>query len=57
MPVREQGSDPLEKELNAARKKIGELSMENELLRVRCWSGSIAIYKWCQKSGKLSITI
>jgi hypothetical protein len=57
MPVREQGSDPLEKELNAARKKIGELSMENGLLRVRCWSGSIAIYKWCQKSGKLSITI
>ncbi|HWQ60943.1 MAG TPA: IS3 family transposase, partial [Negativicutes bacterium] len=29
------GGDPLEKELDAARKKIGELSMENELLRLR----------------------
>ena len=38
--LRERGSDPLEKELDAARKKIGELSMQNELLRVRCRSGS-----------------
>ena len=38
--LRERGGDPLEKELDAARKKIGELSMENELLRVRCRGGS-----------------
>jgi hypothetical protein len=38
--LRERGSDPSEKELDAARKKIGELSMENELLRLRCRSGS-----------------
>ena len=36
--LRERGGDPLEKELDAARKKIGELSMENELLRLRCRS-------------------
>ena len=37
--LRERGGDPLEKELDAARKKIGELSMENELLRMRCSRG------------------
>jgi hypothetical protein len=36
--LRERGGDPLEKELDAARRKIGELSMENELLRLRCRS-------------------
>lgn len=28
--------DPLQEELDRAMKKIGELSMENELLRKRC---------------------
>jgi hypothetical protein len=37
--LRERGGDPLERELDAARQKIGELSMENELLRQRCRSG------------------
>lgn len=37
--LRERGGDPLEKELDAARQKIGELSMEIELLRLRCRSG------------------
>ena len=45
--VKERGADPLQSELNDALKRIGELSMENELLRVRCktasplaWTGS-----------------
>lgn len=37
--LRERGGDPLERELDAARQKIGELSMEIELLRLRCRSG------------------
>jgi transposase len=37
--LRERGGDPLEKEQDAARQKIGELSMEIELLRVRCRGG------------------
>jgi transposase-like protein len=32
--LRERGSGPLEAELDQAKKRIGELSMENELLRV-----------------------
>ena len=34
--LRERGSDPVEAELAEAHKRIGELSMENELLRARC---------------------
>lgn len=34
--LRERGGDPLEAELDVAKKRIGELSMENELLRERC---------------------
>jgi len=37
--LRERGGDPLEKELDAARQKIGELSMEIELLPLRCRGG------------------
>lgn len=33
--LREREGDPLEKELQAARSKIGELMMDNELLRER----------------------
>ena len=32
---RELGDDPLSRELDAAKRHIGELSMENELLRTR----------------------
>ena len=38
--VKERGADPLQSELNDALKRIGELSMENELLRVRCKTAS-----------------
>lgn len=45
--LRERGGDPVQVELDDALKRIGELSMENELLRVRCktvsplaWRGS-----------------
>jgi transposase len=45
--LRERGGDPLQVELDDALKRIGELSMENELLRARCkatgplaWRGS-----------------
>jgi hypothetical protein len=38
--LRERGSDPLQAELATAHKRIGELSMENELLRVRCKNAS-----------------
>lgn len=38
--LRERGSDPLETELAEAHKRIGELSMENELLWVRCKKAS-----------------
>jgi transposase-like protein len=38
--LRERGSDPLQIELDEALKRIGELSMENELLRVRCKAAS-----------------
>ena len=34
--VKERGADPVQSELDDALKRIGELSMENELLRVRC---------------------
>lgn len=34
--LRERGGDPLEAELDVAKKRIGELSMENELLKERC---------------------
>jgi len=34
--LKERAADPLRVELNAAKKYIGELSMENELLRERC---------------------
>ena len=43
--LKSQKENPLDKELNAAKRKIGELSMENELLRERSrkqgvfWSG------------------
>ena len=33
--LRECGDDPLQRELDAALKRIGEITMENELLRVR----------------------
>ena len=45
--LRERGGDPVQVELDDALKRIGELSMENELLRARCktsrplaWRGS-----------------
>ncbi len=34
--LRERAGDPLQGELDQAMKRIGELSMENELLRERC---------------------
>lgn len=34
--LRERVGDPVQAELNQAMKRIGELSMENELLRARC---------------------
>ena len=34
--LREREGDPLQDELSAAVKKVGELSMENELLKERC---------------------
>ena len=34
--LKERGADPVQSELENALKRIGELSMENELLRVRC---------------------
>jgi hypothetical protein len=34
--LRERPADPLRRELDQALKRIGELTMENELLRVRC---------------------
>jgi transposase len=34
--LRERDGDPLNEELEAAVKRVGELSMENELLRERC---------------------
>lgn len=34
--LRERDGEPIQAELNAAMKRIGELSMENELLRARC---------------------
>jgi hypothetical protein len=37
--LREPCGDPLERDLDVARKKIGELSMENELLRTRSRGG------------------
>jgi len=38
--LRERGSEPLQGELDEAHKRIGELSMENELLRARCKTAS-----------------
>lgn len=34
--LRERNGDPLLAELDQAKKRIGELSMDNELLRLRC---------------------
>ena len=34
--LRERDGDPVQVELDSAMKRIGELSMENELLRARC---------------------
>lgn len=34
--LRERDGDPLQDELSAAIKRVGELSMENELLKERC---------------------
>lgn len=34
--LRERTGDPLNTELDQAKKRVGELSMENELLRMRC---------------------
>jgi transposase len=34
--LRERRGDPLQDELDSALKRIGELTMENELLRLRC---------------------
>jgi transposase len=34
--LKERGGDPLTQELDRAKKTIGELTMENELLRKRC---------------------
>jgi len=34
--LRERAGDPRERELEMAKRRIGELSMENELLRERC---------------------
>jgi hypothetical protein len=34
--LRERSGDPLNTELEQAMKRIGELTMENELLRMRC---------------------
>jgi len=38
--LRERGGDPVQVELDDALKRIGELSMENELLRTRCKTAS-----------------
>jgi len=43
--VKERGADPLQSELNDALKRIGELSMENELLRVRCKTASPLVWR------------
>ena len=34
--LKERENDPVEKQLDEANRRIGELSMENELLRARC---------------------
>jgi hypothetical protein len=34
--LRERSGEPLQQELDVAMKRIGELTMENELLRERC---------------------
>lgn len=34
--LKERAGDPLQADLDAAMKRIGELMMENELLRLRC---------------------
>ena len=34
--LRERGSEPLQAELDEVHKRLGELAMENELLRARC---------------------
>lgn len=34
--LRERAGDPLHTELDQAKRRIGELSMDNELLRLRC---------------------
>lgn len=45
LALRARKEDPMDKELDAAKRKIGELSMENELLRERArkqgvfWAG------------------
>ena len=36
--LREREGDPLQSELDAAIKRVGELSMENELLREKIWT-------------------
>jgi hypothetical protein len=38
--LRERGSEPLQAELDEAHKRIGELSMQVELLQVRCKTAS-----------------
>jgi len=38
--LRERGGDPVQVELDDALRRIGELSMENELLRERCKTAS-----------------
>jgi hypothetical protein len=52
--LRERGGDPLERDLDAARKKIGEVSMENEWLRTRSRGGSPLrqgrLRNWAQRS-------
>jgi len=40
---KERGSDQLKAELNQALRKVGELSMENELLREKCKRANIPL--------------
>ena len=43
--LKERGADPVQSELDDALKRIGELSMENELLRVRCKTASPLVWR------------
>ena len=50
--LKEQAGEPVAAVLDAAKRHIGALSMENELLRARARAAERGVGAWCDQAGR-----